>query len=631
MLGGRVMSEFQQFKVKAPSGVNFSREPSQLNPQLWDNAENVTFRHGKTFKCSGYEQGFGKAWCKPEVVLPLRDSTQTAFWWSYAGKKEITPTDKVPTKPEDYTHEEVIYRVENKNKHTPVYPTNPDGTSAIKPTNSIWGDVKWTGGELNGVPFLLKEKPYVWVDSSSKYQPMDKFPKWLSFKMMKPYRNYLIGLNYHTFSSEVDQENGFGPQVEGYYPGGVWWSNEIAGNSLQVGDSKSLWCDMDANRNSGWNILGGSGGPIVDGRSLRDSFIIYREASVWQMAYEGGINVFSFKELFDDDGALGTNCIQEVEGKHYVISSTDVYVHSGVSKQSICDGITRKAIFESIDPDYLQNVFLSVYGSEKELWVCIPEKKLDNPRYKGACNVAFVFNWVESTWSKRDIPNILDTSYAILNATDDTLDITWDAIEEGGPVNPDGAGVPTIGSTWEEATDTWLNSTVKYNSANWGLVMGSDITLYPHDIKNEWDDEYDWLDESEWDERDSIEQPEYYMFTSIKDPRYDTYNFEGVLEKRWMTMGDSTDTSFVSKVYPDVRGFEGSYGSAIVGVYIGGTMHLSEEPTYRYLGEFDASKQDKLSCRCSGNYIHLKLIIPEYSRAEIRGYTLEWTKIGRRS
>ena len=38
------MTEFQQFKVESPAGVNFAREPSQLNPMLWDEAGNIAFK-----------------------------------------------------------------------------------------------------------------------------------------------------------------------------------------------------------------------------------------------------------------------------------------------------------------------------------------------------------------------------------------------------------------------------------------------------------------------------------------------------------------------------------------------------------------------------------------------------------
>ena len=101
-------------------------------------------------------------------------------------------------------------------------------------------------------------------------------------------------------------------------------------------------------------------------------------------------------------------------------------------------------------------------------------------------------------------------------------------------------------------------------------------------------------------------------------------------------MGDPSSATFVNKVYPEVRGpgeagSDESFVSAPVDVYLAGTYKMSEAPIYKKLGSFDSTTGTKLSYRCSGNYIHVKFVIPEKSRAEIRGYTLEWSKIGRRS
>lgn len=577
------MTEFTQFKVEAPAGVNFSREPSQLNPMLWDSAENVTFRHGKTYKCSGYEQGFGKAYALPEVIVPLRDDDQNFYWWTYAGQYKL-----VDGSTGDISYQDRIYRILSRGTHEDVTPTG--GISVVSP---FLTELSWTGDTLNSVPYVTKDKPYYWKKDDNKFAPLD-FPKHLHVKTIRTYRNFMIAMNFSTDDFEGDIDNGFGPWEAGSYQNALWWSHDIVGTALEpVSGDLSFWCDASPIRNSGWNFLGGAGGPIVDGKALRDMFVVYRERSVWGMTYIGGINVFAFKELFDDAGALGLDCVAEIEGQHFVVGQSDIYMHNGVQKKSVADGIVRKEIFTSIDPEHTNKVFVSVSYKDKEAWVCIPEAYTN---VGGSCNIAYVFNWEEGTWSRRDIPNILSSSYTILSIPEG--DITWDAQSEGGPITPPATeGVAIPGSTWEEATDIWLDSYFKYNPSQWGLALGAGI-------KN--NDAFNGI------------------YTSIEEPLYNGENGEAIIEKRWMSMNDRSDASFVNKVYPLVR-------NGVVDIYMCGTKTVDEGLTWKFLGTFDPSRDTKLSCRISGEFVHIKFVIPKTSRAEIRGYWLEFGKIGRRS
>lgn len=613
------MSDFQQLRVEAPAGVNFAREQAQLDPQIWDNAENVTFRHGITKKCSGYEEGFGTAYTTPEVIVPLRDDSQQYYWWVYAGKKTLPdPTGAYTSK------EDKIYRITSKQVHEDVTPVG-----GVTPDVLFYDDIKWSGDTINGVPYLCKSKPYLWDVSSAKFRPMRGFPEHVSFKVMRTYRNFMVGLNFATkdfagdnIANEEKAWCGFGPWNAGIHQNAIWWSHDVVGSdldpraSVEVGDGGwngttkigySMWRDADPTKNSGWNFLGGSGGPIVDGRSMRDSFIIYRERSVWQMTYIGGINVFSFKELFNDAGALSEHCIADVEGQHFVVGQSDVYIHNGVQKQSVADGVVRRDLFNSIDPEYIDNVFVSTSYKDKELWVCFPEATTN---HKGACNVAFVFNWEEKHWSRRDIPDLTCGTYTILSIP--TNDIAWDA--------------PGEEASWDELSqeEVWLSSYSKYSASNWGTAFGSKYEILPGSTKESlWGDKKPWFDSHDWNKE--ISQSKYFIYTSQSfEPKFNGSDFEAFVEKRWLDMGDRSDTTFVNKIYPLVRG-----GS--VDVYMAGTSVIQDTPVWKFQGSFDGSKDTKLSTRVSGNFIHVKFVIPKLSQAEIRGYWLEWSKIGRRA
>lgn len=600
---------FQQFRVEAPAGINFSREPSQLAAQLWDEGDNALFRYGVSKKTTGYERGFGVTYTNPEVVIPLRDDDQNFYWWCYAGKKKLP----------DGSSEDRIYRITSKDNHDDVTPTN-----GIDDSSNRFSGTKWTGDTINSVPYLSKGKPYRWDQSIGKFRVMNRFPDHVSFNTVRTYRNFMIGLNFTTEDYAGDYDSGFGPWEEGVHQNALWWSHDVTGGGIDPEmqpngewSDKSMWCDADPTRNSGWNFLGGNGGPIVDGKSLRDSFIIYRERAVWQMTYIGGINVFAFKELFNDAGALGVDCIAEIEGMHFVVGQSDIYMHNGVQKKSVADGVVRRKIYQNIDPNYYDKVFVSVSYKDKEAWVCIPEAHTNK---NGLCNVAFVYNWEENHWTRRDIPDLQSTSYCILSIPED--DITWEAVPEGGPLT-DNLGIGRPGSTWEEASDTWIDSYFKYSPSNWGLLLGSGREVKAGES----------LSQQSWYEPTSPKDPsadrittesEYFIYSSIDSPMLDGSNFTTVLEKKWIDMGDRTDSSFVNKIYPLVRKGE-------VEVYMAGSDTVDEGFEWKFIGIFDPTRDTKLSCRISGNYVHVKFIIPPKSRAEIKGYMLDWGKIGRRS
>lgn len=547
---------YMRYKVEKPSGVNFSLEPSQLDSPVWDNANEVSFKHGITKKVSGYEQGFGPTGelgdgsIYPETILPLRDDSGEYYWWAYAS-----------TEP---TGEGRLHRIQSKDAHTEVTPT---GGIPAEP------DFRWNGDSINGVPYFTKAKPYVW-NGTNEFEALSTFPNHVKANLIRTYGNHMVALNFETTDFTPDPQDeyykNFGPWTSGQHQSAVWWSHEIAGKDLNVS-----WADADPTKESGWVFLGGSGGPILGGKSLRESFIIYRERSVWQMSYVGGIRVYSFKELFNDVGALGQDCVAEIDGNHFVVGQSDVYMHNGVRKESVADGVIRKEIFKTIDPDHIDKVFVAIRYQEKEAWVCVPENVTNN---NGRCNVAFVYNWEERHWSRRSMPDSICSTYTILSIAED--DITWEA--------------PSELETWVEASDTWLEASWKYNSSQWGLAFGGATTTGDGAI-----------------------------FTSITDNKFNGDNFTAGVEKKWMDMEDYSTTKTMNKIWPLVRGGE-------VDIWVAGSEVTSQAPRWRYVGRFDPDVRANLGCTATGKYLHVKMEIPPESRAEIRGYWIEYKPTGAR-
>ena len=114
------------------------------------------------------------------------------------------------------------------------------------------------------------------------------------------------------------------------FPQRVRWS-DVA----MVGSLPSNWYENDQTKDGGFNDLTDSLSHIIDGRPLRDSFVVYTNRDTFIMDYVGGTMVFNFRKIFSDSGMLAPNCCVEFEGQHFVISEDDIFVHNGSTRRSV--------------------------------------------------------------------------------------------------------------------------------------------------------------------------------------------------------------------------------------------------------------------------------------------------------
>jgi hypothetical protein len=146
--------------------------------------------------------------------------------------------------------------------------------------------------------------------------------------------------------------------------------------------------------------------PILDGATLGSNFLIYSQDQVWMMEFVGGTFIFNFRKVFDDCGVINSNCIVEVDGKHYVFDNDDIYVTDGNSRQSICDGRVRDYIFKGIDYTLSSKCFVLHNPELEEVYFCYHTGD-DMVVYADGneCNRAAVYNYRDDTWSFQDLPN----------------------------------------------------------------------------------------------------------------------------------------------------------------------------------------------------------------------------------
>jgi len=196
------------------------------------------------------------------------------------------------------------------------------------------------------------------------------------------------------------------------YPNRVRFSDITLANQVP-----GSWDATDTTKSAGFNDLVQLRTPIVDGATLGSNFLIYSSDQVWNMEFVGGTFIFNFRKVFDDAGVINQNCILEVEGKHYVFDTDDIYVNDGITRQSICDNRVRDYIFNGIDMSLQEACFVMHVADLEEIYFCYHTGD-DLAVYDdvSGCNRAAVYNYRSDTWSFVDLPNVTSGSLANLDA-----------------------------------------------------------------------------------------------------------------------------------------------------------------------------------------------------------------------
>lgn len=512
------MADLQRIEVKNIIGISKDPNPSDVTAQVWTGGRNVKFRNGTVGKSDGISRVFPPT-PLPSIHLQPYLNQSTPYWISGSTTK--------------------LHRTE--------------GSTWVDVSRSVGGaytasiDNNWNGGILNQVVILNNgsDKPQSLKPTDTLFTDLPNWPTTYRAKIMRPFKNYLIAMNL-TVSSVAQ-------------PTTVKWSSPA-----DPGEVPFTWDPSDATNDAGENFLSDTSGAIVDGKKLKDSFIIYKEDSVYSMRYIGGIFVFQFQQLFDDIGALSANCIAEFDGKHFVVGQGDVYVHNGVQKSSVIDGRMKNYLFNSIKNTTVKSVFVVPDYNNNEMWVCFQES--DTATGSPYANTALVWNWKDDNWTIRDIPETPAATYGIV---DPQVSDAW---------NDDSA-------PWDSDTTAWGNAA--YNPSKSKLVFAGPVgnTVYALGDTN----------------------------------LYDGAMFTSQIDRTQIYLSDDQKVKFISSVTPHLSGV----GTAKV--YVGANM-LHDAPT-EWFGpfNFEIGVDDKIDCRVSGRYIGVRFEFNSTGTWSFNGYTMEFT------
>lgn len=355
---------------------------------------------------------------------------------------------------------------------------------ALKYTSQ--SDVFEWSGCVNGAIVVLnnsKDYPTFWTGIGlTQYLPWDTGTgqTWrdlgYSAKVIREHRNYLIALN---LTDTKDRPSSFR------------WSHPADTDGIPF-----TWDPENTAGIAGVQPLGGDGGDILDGLTLRDSFVIYSQKAIHVLDLSGDEFIWRVKDMSATVGLLARNCVVEVKGIHYLITQGDIVSFDGNNIVSIAHDVIQ-GMLERINTDYVDRSFTYSYDRKKEIWFCVP---IDDSLYP---DTALIYNWKRQTWSVRELP---ETSSFMVSAPE----------------------FISVQQSWSNSTQMWSD----------------DYTTWNHDLSS-----------SSFESKpfavnyNSAQLNLLDISSDSTDGAFKTY-----LERTDLAIGDKISVNTITRLYPHIRG-----------------------------------------------------------------------------
>jgi len=483
--------------------------PYSLPPNAWSGGNNVRFLDNGVSKCVGYEEVMETCPFAPFYIHPYLSAGGTYYWLAYGAEDiavwdgsswtditrqailtldglvsssaatitvdtgaTLTALDATGTLvvgDEDTgssdVYEALIYS--GRNTGTGVITLtgttangHPDG-AVVTPsggTDTLDNDYgatvdtyKWTATNLNGLIVATNgyDTPQMWPLSGgipavgSPFMELRNWPSGTTCQVIRSFRTFLVGLNWDRTNPE--------PRL-------VKWSTEAS-----YGQPPATWSESDNTLDAGEYQLADTPGDIIDGLPLGDSFLIYKNDSIYVMNYVGTPYIFSFKLLSPTIGCLAKNAVAEFEGGHFFIGNSDFYMCNGQQVTPLLPDRLRRTVFDELNGDSYKKCFVAPDYVRNEMMACYPAGT------STVVNKAIIWNWKNNTFSIRDLPN---TSHINSGIVAITAGAKW-----GASAVLNGAITSTSPATTGSLTVVSTTSTPAFTTAG-TLILQGDTSPY---------------------------------------------------------------------------------------------------------------------------------------------------------
>jgi hypothetical protein len=256
-------------------------------------------------------------------------------------------------------------------------------------TNSDWQGTLFNGGFAvivnNGrtTPLYCL---YNDITAGSTFQPL---PNWNYISGLTVTAKVIRSLNYSLIAANLSLTQG---GTTTYAPGTIRISVQAA-----TGSVPSVWLPgLTTDTADEFELSSTS--PVLDMAELRGSMFVYSSDSISIVSIGAATKVSTYSKTY---GILSTDCVTEFDGRHFVVGSSDIYIHNGSgSIDSIADFRIKDYFFNNVNQDAINKVHVTKDTSRKEIWLCYPKGASTN------CTEALIYHYKNNTWTKRSLSNI---------------------------------------------------------------------------------------------------------------------------------------------------------------------------------------------------------------------------------
>ena len=524
-------------------GIVKDINPWQLPPNVWSDGNNVRAEHGAIVKSPGYAEVMATCPVAPYHIIQIKEGSSA--YWVVGGLEKI------------YVHNGTAWT--NITRQTTGSDVDYNATAKEG----------WTSTMLGGILVMANgyDQPQFWGLSAgvpSVSTKMDNLTNWAAGAgsdhypvAVRSFRSFLVALNLTEAGTPFSRK--------------VKWSTEAGVQSVP-----SSWDENSATVDAGEYELADTKGPILDGMPLRDTFMIYKDDSVYSMSYIGTPFIFAFRQLSPSIGALTKNCVAVLSnGDHFILGKGDIYKNDGQKIESILPHKIRDYLFDFMDAANYEKSFVVADYGRTEMWACFPSA--DNE--SNQCTKAIVWNWTNGSFTIRDIPDLAHIGYG--TETDPNSFTTW------------AAAVPT----WSAALGWWSQTWASQEDV---LIMASptDTKIYRNNSGNK---------------EDTTDMVSYVERT-------------GLIASENQGQPNASTVKRIKAIWPKME----VSGSNTVNVYVGTQMSTEEGVTWSSAIPFNPDSQSKVSCRATGKLYGVKFESTGDFYWRLDGYDIEVEDAGRR-
>jgi len=455
-----------------------------------------------------------------------------------------------------------------------VYVYDGDTLSEITSTagyGGITNENLWQGCTVSRIPVFNNPNHYpeYWSpqNAATLLQPLmwDDTQTWQqkgeSAQVIRSHKQYMFALNLQS-------------TTYGAVPDGVRWSSPA-----DVGGLPESWDELDQTNVAGFTTLGAEGGSVIDGRSMRDSFVVYRESGISVFELVGGQFVWRIRNLSNDVGLVAADALVEVKTKHYFIGDGDIYVNDGNQVVSLLHNRIRTRFTNDYDSDNYANSYAVKNTYKNEIWFCIPRTGDEFP------SVAYIYNWKDDSWAIRDIPPNPTANYGALSVPP----ITWANVE----------------GNWDNYPGTWTER--EGNPFSDTIVMATK----PKDFDPDFPDQ------------PAIPNGSLLMPDRVVGGL--TTEYYSVVERTGFALEGLNNVTTITRIYPHMR------GPTEVFIQIGSQDYPGAPVRWKEAVSYFPERDRKVDIRTTGELHCFRVFSPKTTTIwELSGMDIEYVSAGAR-